>query len=78
MTIRRNPTVTALYQRLGAAGKPGKLALTACIRERLTIIRERLTILNAVIRDQRPLARHLTRKTVSQQRSAPSSSRRAS
>jgi transposase len=44
---RRNPAVLALYQRLIAAGKPGKLALTACIRKLLTI-------LNAVMRDRRP------------------------
>lgn len=44
--IRHNPAIAALYERLVAAGKPGKLALTACIRKLLTI-------LNAVIRDQR-------------------------
>lgn len=45
--IRRNPPVAALHERRVAAGKPGKLALTACIRKLLTI-------LNAVLRDQRP------------------------
>lgn len=45
--IRRNPQIAALYGRLVAAGKPGKLALTACIRKLLTI-------LNAIMRDQRP------------------------
>lgn len=45
--IRRNPAINALYQRLVAAGKPGKLTLTACIRKLLTI-------LNAVMRDRRP------------------------
>lgn len=44
---RHNPAVNALYERLVAAGKPGKLALTACIRKLLTI-------LNAIMRDRRP------------------------
>jgi hypothetical protein len=29
--IRFNPPVRALYQRLTQAGRPGKLALTACM-----------------------------------------------
>ena len=36
--IRCNPVLRACYQRLRAAGKPAKLALTACIRRLLTII----------------------------------------
>lgn len=35
---RYNPVLRALYQRLLAAGKPKKLALTACIRKLLTIL----------------------------------------
>jgi transposase len=41
-----NPVIAGFYKRLRLAGKPAKLALTACIRKRLTI-------LNAAIRDQR-------------------------
>jgi transposase len=45
--IRCNPTIRATYQRLVTAGKPKKLALTACMRKLLII-------LNAVVRDQTP------------------------
>jgi transposase len=41
---RHNPTIRDLYQRLSSAGKPKKLALTACMRKFLTI-------LNAAVRD---------------------------
>lgn len=44
---RYNPVIAAFYQRLVAAGKPKKVALTACMRKLLTI-------LNAVMRDRRP------------------------
>ena len=44
---RCNPVIAAFYKRLLAAGKPKKLALTACMRKFLTI-------LNAMLRDQRP------------------------
>ena len=44
---RRNSIITTFYARLRAAGKPAKLALTACMRKLLTI-------LNAVLRDRRP------------------------
>ena len=33
-----NPVLRAFYQRLLAAGKPKKLALTACMRKLLTIL----------------------------------------
>jgi transposase len=39
-----NPVIRAFYQRLRAAGKPTKVALTACMRKLLTI-------LNAIARD---------------------------
>jgi transposase len=42
--IRFNPPVRALYQRLIQAGRPAKLALTACMRKLLVI-------LNAMVRD---------------------------
>jgi len=45
--LRCNPVLTAFYKRLRAAGKPGKVALVACMRKLLTI-------LNAILRDQRP------------------------
>lgn len=35
---RRNPVIREFYQRLLAAGKPKKLALTACMRKLLTIL----------------------------------------
>jgi transposase len=44
---RSNPRLAAFYQRLIAAGKPKKLALTA-------LMRKLLTILNAILRDRRP------------------------
>ena len=33
-----NPVIRAFYQRLRAAGKPAKVALTACMRKLLTIL----------------------------------------
>ena len=44
---RFNPAIAPFYQRLVAAGRPKKVALTAAMRKLLTI-------LNAVVRDQRP------------------------
>lgn len=44
---RHNSTIKAMYARLRAAGKPAKLALTACMRKLLTI-------LNAILRDKTP------------------------
>ena len=44
---RRNPVIRAFYARLRSAGKPAKVALTACMRKLLTI-------LNAMARDGRP------------------------
>ena len=45
--IRYNPTIAAFYQRFVAAGRPGKLAVTAAMRKLLVI-------LNAILRDRRP------------------------
>src|SRR6185295_5190513 len=39
---RHNPVLRAFYQRLRAAGKPAKVALTACMRKLLTIINSML------------------------------------
>jgi transposase len=44
---RHNPVLRAFYQRLRAAGKPAKVALTACMRKLLTII-------NTMLREGRP------------------------
>ena len=44
---RYNPVIKAFYKRLRDAGKPAKLALTACMRKLLII-------LNAILRDQKP------------------------
>jgi transposase len=43
--IRWNPLIKTFYQRLLAAGKPKKLAMTACMRKLLVI-------LNAMMRDR--------------------------
>jgi len=43
---KHNPAIRAFYQRLVAAGRPGKVALTAAMRKLLTI-------LNAILRDRR-------------------------
>jgi transposase len=42
-----NPVIRAFYQRLRAAGKPAKVALTACMRKLLII-------LNAMLRTGTP------------------------
>lgn len=44
---RCNPVIKAFYQRLRAAGKPAKVALTACMRKLLTI-------LNAILKTKTP------------------------
>jgi transposase len=44
---RYNPVIRAFYERLVAAGKPGKVALTACMHKLLTI-------LNAMVKANRP------------------------
>lgn len=44
---RCNPVIAATYRRMVAAGKPAKVALTACMRKLLVI-------LNAITRDSRP------------------------
>jgi len=38
VATRHNPTIQAFYQRLRNAGKPAKVALTACMRKLLTIL----------------------------------------
>lgn len=45
VATRHNPIIASFYRRLLAAGKPKKLALTACMRKLLTM-------LNAMIRDR--------------------------
>ena len=47
VAARWNPLLRTFYQRLRAAGKPPKLALTA-------VARKLLVLLNAILRDQRP------------------------
>ncbi len=47
VAARFNPVLRAFYQRLRAAGKPAKLALTA-------VARKLLVLLNAILRDHRP------------------------
>jgi transposase len=44
---RANPVIAAYYNKLRAAGKTGKQALTACMRKLIVI-------LNAILRDQKP------------------------
>jgi transposase len=43
----RNPAIMEMYQRLKAAGKPGKVVIVACMRKLLVV-------LNAMLRDQAP------------------------
>lgn len=43
VATRHNPTIRAFYQRLCAAGKPKKLAITACMRKLLVILNAMLT-----------------------------------
>jgi len=50
---RCNPVIRALYQRLLAAGKPKKLALTACMRKLVLI-------LNAMVKHNQPWSQFLT------------------
>lgn len=45
VAVRFNPVLRAFYQRLLAAGKPKKVALTAAMRKLLTV-------LNAMLRDR--------------------------
>jgi transposase len=47
VATRRNPLIAAFYRRLCAAGKPKKVALTACMHKLLTI-------LNAIVRHGAP------------------------
>ena len=47
VATRHNPRIRAFYGRLRAAGKPAKLALTACMRKLLVI-------LNAILRSHTP------------------------
>lgn len=47
VAARHNPIIAAFYKRLRAAGKPAKVALTACMRKLLTI-------LNAILRNRQP------------------------
>ncbi len=47
VATRHNPKIKAFYQRLVAAGKPKKLALTAAMRKLLVI-------LNAMLRSNTP------------------------
>lgn len=47
VAARHNPIISTFYKRLRAAGKPAKVALTACMRKLLVI-------LNAILRDRTP------------------------
>ena len=47
VAVRHNPVLRTFYERLLAAGKPKKVALTACMRKLLTI-------LNAMLKHQTP------------------------
>ncbi len=38
VAVQRNPVIRAFYDRLVAAGKPKKVALTACMHKLLTIL----------------------------------------
>src|SRR4029450_4275418 len=47
VAVRYNPVLKGFYERLRAAGKAAKVALTACMRKRLTI-------LNAMVKHHKP------------------------
>jgi transposase len=47
VAVRYNPVLKAFYERLRAAGKAAKVALTACLRKLLTI-------LNAMVKRHTP------------------------
>ncbi len=47
VAARYNPVIKAFYRRLRQAGKPAKVALTACMRKLLTI-------LNAMLKHHTP------------------------
>jgi transposase len=47
VAVRYNPVLKAFYDRLRAAGKVAKMALTACMRKLLTI-------LNAMVKHHTP------------------------
>ena len=51
VATQRNPVIRIFYQRLLSAGKPKKVALTACMRKLLTI-------LNAILRSRTPWPAH--------------------
>lgn len=53
VATRFNPVIRAFYQRLLAAGKPKKLALTACVRKLVLII-------NAMAKNNQPWNQFLT------------------
>ena len=55
---RHNPVIRLFYQRLCAAGKPKKVALTACMRKLLII-------LNAMVRHATPWQPHFTHPCLS-------------
>lgn len=54
--VRYNPAIRTFYQRLVAAGKPKKLALTACMRKLLTI-------LNTMVRNNQRWNLHVVAET---------------
>jgi len=54
--VRYNAVLRAFYQRLRAAGKPAKVALTACMRKLLTII-------NSMLRHRQPWSPQLLEGT---------------
>jgi transposase len=47
VAVRHNPVIRTFYERLRQAGKPAKVALTACMRKLLTI-------LNAMLKHKQP------------------------
>lgn len=55
--IKRNPVIAAFYLRLKLAGKPHKVALTACARKLLCIV-------NAIVRSGQPWENRVTTSTL--------------
>ncbi len=69
VAVQRNPVLKEFYHRLLQAGKPPKVALTACMRKLLTILNAMLKRGSHMGRQPRP--QPLTLKTVAGFRSAP-------
>ena len=72
VATRHNPVIQTFYKRLYAAGKPKKVALTACPDPIGTCMHKLLTILNAMLKHRTSCIQLLTSKTVAESQLLPS------